>query len=89
MFAIRSPLTVFRRIRRCELAIADIEERQIKEAKRRAAAKRWEAEELVPVDPIPVDQAIPKASGSFLAPAEFAARKWKERFGGSKPRQSA
>ncbi len=64
--------TLLRRtIRELQYGLADLEDRLVREVKKRAAAARWEQGE----EPADLEAAKKELKTGFLSPAEFARRK--------------
>jgi len=64
--------TLLRRtVRELQYGLADLEDRLVREVKKRAAAARWEAGDE-PVDPAALKDEL---KTGFLSPADFARRK--------------
>lgn len=60
-----------RQVRELQYGLADLEDRLVREVKKRAAAARWEQGE----EPIGPDALKEELKGGLLSPAEFARRK--------------
>ncbi len=72
-----------RAVRELQYGLADLEDRLIREVKRRAVATRWEVEAA---DKEKLSEELKAEVGkSFLKPAEFIARKWGGRTRGAQP----
>lgn len=67
-----------RSVRELQYGLADLEDRLVREVKKRAAAARWEAGEE-PADPAALKEEV---RTGFLSPAEFARRKRERRIRG-------
>lgn len=72
-----------RTVRELQYGLADLEDRLVREVKKRAAAARWEGEP----DPAELKEELKAAAGGFLSPAEFARRKSARRLRGTEARQ--
>lgn len=64
-----------RTVRELQYGLADLEDRLVREVKKRAAMARWEAGEE-PTDPVALKEEL---RTGFLSPAEFARRKSQRR----------
>lgn len=60
-----------RQVRELQYGLADLEDRLVREVKKRAAAARWEAGD----EPPDLEAAKTELKTGFLSPAEFARRK--------------
>jgi len=72
-----------RRLREVEYGLADLEDRLIREVKKRAALARWETEP----EPAALKEELKANVASLLSPAEFVRRKWQGRGRGPEDRK--
>jgi len=69
-----------RSVRELQYGLADLEDRLVREVKKRAAAARWEAEGD-DTDKLKAELETHAKTGAFLSPADFVKKKWGGRHG--------